>query len=138
MPAGRPSKYKPEFAEQAQSLCEGGAIKVDLAAYFDVAESTVDKWLKEKPDFSGAVKKGRAVSDMAVVDSLYNKALAGDVTAMIFWLKNRRAEQWRDVKESKVDMTVTERVKNDAESFKGRITSLTARSGGEGIPRKPH
>ena len=36
-------------------------------------------------------------SDERVVDSLYRKALGGDTTAMIFWLKNRRPSEWRDV-----------------------------------------
>jgi hypothetical protein len=28
---------------------------------------------------------------------LYRNALAGNVTAQIFWLKNRRPSEWRDV-----------------------------------------
>jgi len=36
-------------------------------------------------------------SDERVVDSLYKNALAGNVTAQIFWLKNRRPSEWRDV-----------------------------------------
>lgn len=43
-----------------------------------------------------ALKKGKEVVDFAVENSLLKKALAGDVTAMIFWLKNRRRDKWRD------------------------------------------
>jgi len=32
-----------------------------------------------------------------VVESLYRKALTGDVAACCFWLKNRRPHEWRDV-----------------------------------------
>ena len=32
-----------------------------------------------------------------LVESLYRKALTGDVGACCFWLKNRRPSEWRDV-----------------------------------------
>jgi len=98
----------------------------------------IDKWINEIPEFSGAVKKGRAISDMAVVDSLYNRAISGDVTAMIFWLKNRRPAEWRDMKESKVDVTITEQAKRDAESVKSRIASFTTRGDTLGSPERPN
>ena len=34
--------------------------------------------------------------DYEVENALLAKALGGDVTAMIFWLKNRRPDKWRD------------------------------------------
>ena len=33
-PMGRPPKYKPEFAEQAEKLCALGATDADLADFF--------------------------------------------------------------------------------------------------------
>ena len=33
-----------------------------------------------------------------------------DVTAQIFWLKNRKPEQWRDKQEQKVDLTEAVRI----------------------------
>jgi hypothetical protein len=32
-----------------------------------------------------------------VIESLYQQALAGNVGAICFWLKNRRPSEWRDV-----------------------------------------
>ena len=161
MPAGRPSKYKPEFAEQAEQLCKLGATDNDLAQFFKVTTVTLWNWQSRHPEFFKALKVGKAESDDRVERSLYNKATGytftsekvfqfqGEIvratvtehvppsdTAMIFWLKNRRQEQWRDVKESKVDMTVSEQVKNDAESFKSGIAGLAARAGGQGVPGK--
>ena len=37
-------------------------------------------------------------------DSLYKRALAGDVTACIFYLKNRRPDRWRDVQNITADV----------------------------------
>lgn len=47
-----------------------------------------------------ALKKGKELPDAKVEQSLFNKALSGDVTAMIFWLKNRRPDKWRDKPEA--------------------------------------
>jgi hypothetical protein len=44
-----------------------------------------------------ALKRGRDASDERVIESLYRKALSGDVGACCFWLKNRRPSEWRDV-----------------------------------------
>ena len=44
-----------------------------------------------------ALKRGREASDDRVEESLYRNALAGNTTAQIFWLKNRRPDRWRDV-----------------------------------------
>ena len=41
---------------------------------------------------------------------MYKSALEGNVTAMIFWLKNRRPDKWRDKQESKVDLTGAVRI----------------------------
>lgn len=161
MPAGRPSKYKPEFAKQAEHLCKLGATDYELAQFFKVSDRTIYRWQTEHDEFCQALKAGKAESDERVERSLYHKAtgytftsekvfqfqgeivraqvtehVPPDATSMIFWLKNRRPEQWRDVKESKVDMTVSEQVKNDAESFKSGIAGLAARTGGQGVPGK--
>ena len=99
MGKGRPTKYKAEFAERAYGACLLGATNDDLARIFDVATSTVDKWIAEIAEFSGSVKAGREGADEKVVKSLYNTALEGNTTAQIFWLKNRRRHQWREKQE---------------------------------------
>jgi hypothetical protein len=121
---GRPSKYKPECAEQAYKLCLLGATNDDLANFFEVATSTVDKWIAEIEEFSGSVKRGREIADSEVADRLFKRATgyehpeddiravngqivitptvkryAPDTTAAIFWLKNRQRDRWRDKQE---------------------------------------
>lgn len=119
---GRPSSYKPEFAAQATKLCLLGATDVDIADFFQVAVSTIYKWKHDHPEFSEALKTGKDAVDERVERSLYHKAVGysfdavkimvvkgevesvgyrehvpPDTTAAIFWLKNRRSGQWRDV-----------------------------------------
>lgn len=118
---GRPSKFQPTFCEQAKKLCRLGATTPELADFFNVAVSTVDKWIAEIPKFSDAVKEAKAIADDFVVRRLFERATGyshpdthvsnyqGDVTltpitkhyapdtaAAIFWLKNRRSDAWRD------------------------------------------
>ena len=123
----RPSSYKPEYAKQGFKLCLLGATDKQLADFFGVAESTINKWKLDFPEFSESLKLGKQEADAQVANSLYQRALgyshpeekivtgahfedgyarvdtvkqyAPDTTAAIFWLKNRAPEEWRDVKQ---------------------------------------
>lgn len=123
-PVGRPPKYKPAFAEQAAKLCNLGATNADLADFFEVTIRTIDRWIAEHDEFCRSVNESRAVADARVERSLYQRAVGytfdsekvfsnrgeivraptrehvpPDVTAQIFWLKNRQRERWRDKQE---------------------------------------
>ena len=93
---GRPSSYKPEYAERAHDLCLLGATDDDLARSFGVSDRTINTWKADFPEFLLSLNAGREVADAKVAKSLYRLALDGNVTAMIFWLKNRRKRDWRD------------------------------------------
>ena len=124
--AGRPSSYKPEFAEQAVKLCQLGATDAELADFFKVTTVTIWRWQSAHVEFCNALKRGKDAADERVERSLYARATgythdavkifmpAGakkpvyaayqehvppDVTAQIFWLKNRRRDEWRDKQE---------------------------------------
>ena len=118
---GRPTKYRPEYAEQVETLCLLGLTDKEIAANLGVAESTINKWKTEFPEFSESIKKGKVVADGAVAGALYHRALGyshpeddirsvggeivitpttkhypPDTGAAIFWLKNRQPAKWRD------------------------------------------
>ena len=118
---GRPSKFKPEFVEQAQKLCALGATDREVAEFLNVTESTLYLWKHEHTEFSEALKVGKGTADERVERSLYRKAIGytmddthfsahdgvvtqtpyikhipPDTTACIFWLKNRQPDQWRE------------------------------------------
>ena len=122
MPAGRPSGFKPEFAEQAAKLARLGATDMQVADFFGVETRTIYRWKNEFPKFCQALKVGKDELDQQVERSLYHRAVGfeheavkifcakdgqvtsvpyreivpPDTTACIFWLKNRRKEDWRD------------------------------------------
>jgi transcriptional regulator with XRE-family HTH domain len=58
--------------------------------------STLWDWRKKDSNISNALKKGREVVDFEVENALLKNALSGNVTAQIFWLKNRKKDQWRE------------------------------------------
>lgn len=107
---GRPTKYDPLFSDQARSLCLLGATDDELANFFGVDVRTINRWKKEYAEFCQALKTGKLIADSQIAQSLYNKALSGDVTACIFWLKNRQREKWRDGKS--LDIKATEETKH--------------------------
>jgi hypothetical protein len=73
---GRPSKYRPEFAQQAKKLCmlNIGATDKHLAEFFGVSESTINLWKKQQPEFSESVKGGKMVADAEIAATLYQRA----------------------------------------------------------------
>lgn len=73
---GRIGQYQPWMVEEAKELCSKlGARNKDLAEYFDVKEITIEHWIRHKPDFARAVKRGRFEAGLKVADSLYNRAI---------------------------------------------------------------
>lgn len=118
---GRPTKFKAEYIEQAKKLCQLGATDVEIADFFEIDVRTLYRWKGEHDKFCQALKVGKAVADERVERSLFARAngyehdevdvrVVGqeivqtpirkfyppDTTACIFWLKNRRPEDWRD------------------------------------------
>lgn len=71
---GRPTKFKPEYNVQVLKLCVLGATDVEIANFFDVAESTINEWKLKHSDFSESIKKGKMEADANVASSLYQRA----------------------------------------------------------------
>jgi hypothetical protein len=109
---------------QAKKLCEYGLTDDELADFFGVATRTIYRWQAQHEEFCQSLKVGKAAPDERVERSLYHKAVGytfesekifnyqgeivrtkciehvpPDTTAAIFWLKNRRKEEWRDRQE---------------------------------------
>lgn len=93
---GRPTKYDDALLDDVRERALKGETDEEIAAGLGVSRSTLALWKARHPEFSDALRSWKAEADDAVELSLYRKALAGDTTAAIFWLKNRRKETWRD------------------------------------------
>lgn len=93
-------KYEYWLSPEGLTLLEGwardGLTDEQIAHNAGISRSTLAKWRTDHQDISDALKKGKEVVDYEVENALLLKALCGDVTAQIFWLKNRRPDKWRD------------------------------------------
>lgn len=101
---GRPSDYDPAFCEQVIPFLADGYSIAAFAGEIGVARSTVYKWQDEHPEFSDAVKSGQAKAILWWEKANRSLALGGqgNATSIIFGLKNRAADEWRDVKATEI------------------------------------
>jgi Helix-turn-helix domain of resolvase len=140
MPAGRPSEYKPEYVTKVLEMAERGATDFEIADSLKVSVRTLYRWKAENEDFRHSLKIAKDVADERVVRSLYQRAIgyeqgavkifmpagaskpvvakyvekiAPDTTAAIFWLKNRKRDEWRDKIETEHSGSVGVQLVND-------------------------
>jgi hypothetical protein len=120
---GRHSQFNPKFIRRAELAGRAGFTDAELAELFDVSLSAIEKFKRQREEFRNALKIGKAEADNRVQRSLYERAngytydavkifmpagakkpvyapyrehVPPDVTAAIFWLKNRDPANWRD------------------------------------------
>lgn len=89
---------------KAESVAAMGGTNEQIAASLGVGKRTLDAIRKRQPEVDAAIQNGKDKADLQVVAALYKKALAGDTTACIFWLKNRRPAEWKDRHDMSVDI----------------------------------
>lgn len=76
-----------------------GLTDEQIAKNMGIATSTFYEWKKKNSEFSNALKRNKDVVDFEVENALLKSAMEGNVTAQIFWLKNRKKLQWRERQE---------------------------------------
>lgn len=120
---GAVGKYSPDFPKLVEMYAREGMIDADIAKKIGISKDTFYEYIKRYPEFADALKKGKAPVDFEVENALLKRALGyeyeeiseengendkgawskrvvtkktvlPDVTAQIFWLKNRRPDRW--------------------------------------------
>lgn len=125
-------KYEEWLTKEGLLKLEGwahdGLTDEQIAEKIGIRRPTLYDWKKKYSDISDALKRGKEVVDRQVENALLKRALgyefkeitqeltedgmrvtkvitkqqAPDTTAQIFWLKNRKPEEWRDKKETEI------------------------------------
>ncbi len=118
-------KYEKWLEPEGLTLLEGwarnGLSEDQIAHNMGISRSTLKEWKSKYPAISATLKRGKEVIDLEVENALLKSALGftydevmteesedgikkrvtkkmvlPNVTAQIFWLKNRKPEAWRD------------------------------------------
>ena len=106
---------------QIEGWAKDGLIDEQIAKNMGIAYSTFKDWKKRFPDLSDVLKRSKEVVDREVENALFESAKGfvyeeetvtntgevvtikkyskPNVTAQIFWLKNRKRNEWRDKQE---------------------------------------
>lgn len=117
---GLEGAYSKALNIRATEYCMLGATNDELAAFFGVSLSTIERWQVEHPTFRAAILEGREAADGRVARALYRRAtgmtvkkeravvvrgvlkrlnlreeLPPDTNAATIWLSNRQRAKWR-------------------------------------------
>ena len=115
----------PEGLIKLEGWARDGLTDKQIAQNMGISRSTLNVWRERYSDISDTLKKGKEVVDRQVENALLKRALGyeytetkekreggvltevtttvkqvvPDVTAQIFWLKNRKPDKWKDKRE---------------------------------------
>ena len=132
-----------------------GLTDEQVAKNMGIGYSTLQTWKSKYQDIQDTLKRGKEVVDREVENALLKRALgytynevtqeadelgdlsvtkvvtkqvSPDVTAQIFWLKNRKPKEWRDKQEVEHSGGITNTILNlTPEERKARIEKLKAK-----------
>lgn len=126
-------KYKQWLTKEGliriQGWARDGLTNNQIAEKIGISKQTFYDWQKRYPDFSDSLKRGKEVIDRKVENALLKRALGysydeiteitdekgrtttkvitkqviPDTTAQIFWLKNRKPNEWREKREVEIN-----------------------------------
>ena len=110
---GRPKiEITDDICGQAYELASTGLTKKEIAISLGFSIETLKRREKDLVLFADSIKKGRIEAIRVMTNALFNAGINGNITAMIFYLKNRAPNEWKDrVPEgTQSDQAATQRV----------------------------
>lgn len=144
-----------------RDLARSGMTDEKIADEIGIATGTLYDWKKKYPEISEALKKGKNIYDAKAVDALCDcvtgyykeedvivknadgsgsvkrvkKWYPPNVTAIIFWLKNRKPSQWRDRHQQEVE--IKKPVSESASEIESMLLDLEAEEEGRAVDDEP-
>lgn len=141
---GRPPKYEGEKTDKEvfEFASEYPVIDRQIAEFLKIDVSTLNLWKNEHLSFLESLKEAKKIVNQKVASALFKKAvgytkketkvfchegciITEDInvevepnpTAMIFWLKNREPDEWRDKQEVENSGESVIRIEKDDEKL---------------------
>ncbi|WP_426428650.1 helix-turn-helix domain-containing protein [Staphylococcus equorum] len=129
-----------------EGWAKDGLTNEQIAHNMGIHRATLNKWQKKSNNIDDALKRGKEVVDREVENSLHKNAVGfhyieqqvtdtGEIvnlkkyskpntTAQIFWLKNRKPEQWRDKQNIEHDGAIANNVNHYANLTEEELRKL--------------
>jgi hypothetical protein len=131
-------KYEEWLTPEGLLLIEGwardGLTDEQISHNMGITRKTLYEWKNKYSDISNTLKKGKEVVDRLVENALLKRALGytytevtkeygevtkevikevhPDTTAQIFWLKNRKPDEWRDKQTIDTNLNVNNKLED--------------------------
>ena len=100
---------EPEGLLKIEGWARDGLTDEQIARNMGINPATLYEWKKKYPKIAESLKRSKDVADRQVENALFENAISGNITAQIFWLKNRKPDKWRDKQEYE-DRTAIEKL----------------------------
>jgi hypothetical protein len=146
---GQPRKFRTKFMREVYFLAKLGARDVDICEFFNIDSRTLSNWKTHRPEMNQAIFQGKWMFSFKIAEVLGKRALGydyteteysehvtkygqivptkkvthkhmpPDVTAIMFYLKNRHRDLWADVNRQEIDasLTINQAEKMDLSGF---------------------
>lgn len=148
---GKAAKWlKPERLKQIEQWAISGVTLEDIAHNMGICRTTLYSWSKKYPEINEALERGE-VADIIAVSKLYQRAIGmtlketttetdadgnerkketikeipPDVTALIYWTKNRMPDKWSNANGNADEQRIKlEKLRLENEKLKAEITMI--------------
>lgn len=115
-----------------QGWKRNGLTDEQIANNIGINVRTLSKWKVKYGQIGQALKIGREQANYAVEGKLLKKALSGNTTAMIFWLKNNWRDKYNDSElspeERKLAKAKSRKTNAEADIARWRADELTGKN----------
>ncbi len=85
-----------DVLEKVEVYAAQGMTKEQIALSLGICYDTLNERQKESSEFSDAIKRGQAKGIATITNALFVAGKGGNITAQIFYLKNRGSDEWKD------------------------------------------
>lgn len=81
---------------EIEDWVRNGATDAIVYNRLGISKTVFYEYKQKFPDFANSLTKTKEYVDAQVENALLENAMNGNITAQIFWLKNRRRHYWKD------------------------------------------
>jgi hypothetical protein len=123
MPGGRKSKYETHvkpYLDLIKSMRIDGNTEEHIAKVLDISVSSLEKYKNEYKELTEALKISKDTLIAKLEQTLFQKALEGNSTLLIFALKNLAPQKWGD----RIDISGSLEVKEFSAMFARFVEKL--------------